>query len=164
MARRGLQPAEPTWRYPMTETPTLLRPIRRRGEDGFTLLELLVVLAIMGLLAAIVAPQVLKYLGSSRSQTAKVQVQNIGAALELYKLDVGRYPTQDEGLNALVTAPPTAAGWNGPYLQKATALKDPWAQPYLYRIPGQHGEVDVYTLGSDKAEGGTGEARDVGNW
>ena len=138
------------------------RPTRR--DAGFTLLEMLVVLAIMGLLAAIVAPQVLKYLGSSRTQTAKVQIQNIGAALELYRLDVGRYPTSEEGLQALVTAPSSAAGWNGPYLQKSTALKDPWDQPYLYRVPGQHGEVDVFSLGSDKAEGGTGEAKDVGNW
>lgn len=135
-----------------------------RGEAGFTLLEMLVVLAIMAMLAAIVAPQVLKYLGSSRTQTAKVQIQNITAALELYRLDVGRYPSTEEGLTGLVTAPSTATGWNGPYLQRATALKDPWDQPYLYRIPGQHGEVDVYSLGSDKAEGGTGEAKDVGNW
>lgn len=142
------------------------RPRRFAGnrEAGFTLLELLVVLAIMGLLAAIVAPQVLKYLGSSRTQTAKVQIQNVAAALELYRLDVGRYPTSEEGLNALVTAPSSASGWNGPYLQKASALKDPWDQPYLYRVPGQHSDVDVYTLGSDKAEGGVGEARDVGNW
>jgi general secretion pathway protein G len=137
---------------------------KTRREAGFTLLEMLVVLAIMGLLAAIVAPQVLKYLGSSRTQTAKVQIQNISSALELYRLDVGRYPTPDEGLKALVVAPSTAPGWNGPYLQKSSALNDPWGQPYLYRFPGQHGEVDVYTLGSDKAEGGTGEARDVGNW
>jgi general secretion pathway protein G len=125
---------------------------------------MLVVLAIMGLLAAIVAPQVMKYLGSSRTQTAKVQIQNITAALELYRLDVGRYPTSDENLKALVTAPATAPGWNGPYLQKPSALVDPWGQPYLYKIPGQHGEVDVYSFGSDKVEGGTGEARDVGNW
>jgi general secretion pathway protein G len=137
---------------------------RRRDDGGFTLLELLVVLAIMGLLAAIIAPQVLKYLGTSRTQTAKVQVQNVVAALELYRLDVGRYPTQQEGLAAVVAAPPAAAGWNGPYLAKTSALTDPWGQPYLYRIPGKHGEIDVYTLGSDKAEGGTGEAADVGNW
>ena len=141
-----------------------MTPTKPRSDAGFTLLELLVVLAIMGLLAAIVAPQVLKYLGSSRSQTAKVQIQNIDAAAELFRLDVGRYPTPEEGLTALVTAAPSAQGWNGPYLQKATALKDPWGQPYLYRAPGQHGEIDVYTLGSDKAEGGTGEAKDVGNW
>jgi general secretion pathway protein G len=125
---------------------------------------MLVVLAIMGLLAAIIAPQVLKYLGSSRSQTAKVQIQNVDAALQLFRLDVGRFPTQEEGLNALVTAPPTAPGWNGPYLQKSAALTDPWGTPYLYKVPGRHGEEDVYTLGSDKAEGGTGEAADVGNW
>ena len=137
---------------------------RRRGEGGFTLLEMLVVLAIMGLLAAIIAPQVLKYLGSSRSQTAKVQIQNVDAALQLFRLDVGRFPTQEEGLASLVTAPATAAGWNGPYLQKSSALNDPWSTPYIYRIPGKHGEADVYTLGSDKAEGGSGEAADVGNW
>ena len=137
---------------------------RRRDDGGFTLLEMLVVLAIMGLLAAIIAPQVLKYLGTSRTQTAKVQIQNVDAALQLFRLDVGRFPSQEEGLNALVTAPPTAPGWNGPYLQKAAALNDPWGNPYQYRIPGRHGEVDVYTLGSDRAEGGTGEAADVGNW
>ena len=137
---------------------------RRRDDGGFTLLEMLVVLAIMGLLAAIIAPQVLKYLGTSRTQTAKVQIQNVVAALELYRLDVGHYPTQEEGLNAVITAPPTAAGWNGPYLQRPSALNDPWGQPYLYRNPGKHGEIDVYSLGSDKQEGGTGEAADVGNW
>lgn len=138
--------------------------VRRRGERGFTLLEMLVVLAIMGLLAAIIAPQVLKYLGGAKTQSAKVQIQNIDAALQLFKLDVGRFPTQDEGLNAMVAAPPTAAGWNGPYLQKSSALTDPWGTAYQYRVPGKHGEVDVYSLGSDKAEGGTGEAADVGNW
>lgn len=137
---------------------------RRRGDAGFTLLELLVVLAILGLLAAIIAPQVIKYLGTSRTQTAKVQVQNVVAALELYRLDVGRYPTPQEGLKALVTAPATANGWNGPYLRKDSALVDPWGDVYLYRVPGQHGEVDVYSLGSDKQPGGTGEAQDVGSW
>jgi general secretion pathway protein G len=137
---------------------------RRRDDGGFTLLELLVVLAIMGLLAAIIAPQVLKYVGTSRTQTAKVQIQNVVAALELYRLDVGHYPTQDEGLAAVVTAPPNTPGWNGPYLQRQSALIDPWGQPYLYRNPGKHGEIDVYSLGSDKAEGGTGEAADVGSW
>jgi general secretion pathway protein G len=136
----------------------------RRGEGGFTLLELLVVLAIMGMLAAIIAPQVIRYLGTSRTQTAKVQIQNVMAALELYRLDVGRYPTGQEGLEALVTAPPTAPNWNGPYLKKDSALKDPWGVPYIYQIPGQHGEVDVFTLGQDQQPGGTGEAQDVGSW
>ncbi len=122
------------------------------------------VLAILGLLAAIVAPQVLKYLGSSRTQTARVQIQNVVSALELYRLDVGRYPTPQEGLAALVTQPASALGWNGPYLRQAGALNDPWGHPYRYGVPGKHGEIDVYTLGSDNAEGGTGEGQDVGNW
>jgi general secretion pathway protein G len=136
----------------------------RRREAGFTLLELLVVLAILGLLAAIIAPQVIKYIGTSKTQTAKVQIQNVVAALELFRLDVGRYPTPQEGLPALVTAPNSATGWNGPYLKKESALVDPWGNPYLYKVPGDHGEVDVFTLGSDKAPGGTGEAQDVGSW
>jgi general secretion pathway protein G len=137
---------------------------RRPDDGGFTLLELLVVLAIIGLLAAIIAPQVLKYLGSARTQTAKVQIQNVVSALELYRLDVGQYPTQEQGLNAVIAAPPNTPGWAGPYLTRPSALIDPWGQPYLYRNPGQHGEIDVYSLGSDKAPGGTGEAADVGNW
>jgi general secretion pathway protein G len=143
-------------------TPTLARP--RADDDGFTLLELLVVLAILGLLAAIVAPQALKYLGSSRSQTAKVQIQNISAALDLYRVDLGRLPTQEEGLKSLMTAPASAVGWNGPYLQKAAGLNDPWGEPYVYKVPGEHGPADVYSLGADKAEGGAGENADVGNW
>jgi len=138
---------------------------RHRPDDGgFTLLELLVVLAIIGLLAAIIAPQVLKYLGGARTQTAKVQIQNVVSALELYRLDVGQYPTQEQGLNAVLVAPPNTPGWSGPYLTRPSALTDPWGQPYLYRNPGQHGEIDVYSLGSDKAPGGTGEAADVGSW
>jgi len=141
-----------------------MRTSRRPGEHGFTLLELLVVLAIMGMLAAIIAPQVIRYLGSSKTSTAKVQIQYVMQSLELFRVDVGRYPTQQEGLEALVNPTPTAPNWNGPYLKKETALKDPWGNPYFYQIPGQHGEVDVYTLGNDKAPGGTGEAQDVGSW
>ncbi|HWA88831.1 MAG TPA: type II secretion system major pseudopilin GspG [Rhizomicrobium sp.] len=143
---------------------TKTRKKKSRLESGFTLLELLVVLAIMGMLAAIIAPQVIKYLGTSRTQTAKVQINNVMSALELFRLDVGRYPTQQEGLESLVVGPPTAQNWNGPYLKKDSALKDPWGTPYQYQIPGQHGEVDVFTLGQDKAPGGTGEAQDVGSW
>jgi general secretion pathway protein G len=135
-----------------------------RRDAGFTLLELLVVLAILGLLAAVIAPQVIKYLGSSRTQTAKVQIQNVVTGLELYRLDVGSYPTQDQGLKALVTAPAEAVGWNGPYLRKQSAINDPWGTPYIYKAPGEHGEVDVSSLGSDKAPGGSGEAQDVQNW
>lgn len=137
---------------------------RSRRDAGFTLLELLVVLAIMGLLAAIAGPQVLKYLGSSRVQAAKVQVQNLVSSLELFYLDVGRYPTEAEGLNALVAPAPSAPGWNGPYLRKAEALRDPWGNAYLYRNPGRMGRIDVFSLGSDGAEGGSGDAQDIGNW
>lgn len=133
-------------------------------RNGFTLLELLVVLAILGLLYAIVGPQVIKYLSSSKSQTASVQVKNVDAALKLLRLDAGRYPSAQEGLQALVTQPPGMADWRGPYLPNTAALTDPWGNPYRYAVPGKHGEVDVYTLGSDNAEGGSGEAQDHGNW
>jgi general secretion pathway protein G len=135
-----------------------------QGERGFTLLELLVVLAILGLLAAIVGPQVIKYLDSSKSQSARIQSKNIVAALNLFKLDASRYPTPEEGLQALVKQPPNVPSWNGPYLPEQSALIDSWGRPYLLRIPGEHGDVDVYTLGSDGQPGGTGEARDVGSW
>ena len=136
----------------------------KEREAGFTLLELLVVLAILGLLAAIVGPQVINYLGSSKSKTAAIQSKNIVASLNLFRLDAGRYPTADEGLGALVKAPATAPQWNGPYLPDQGALTDPWGNPYQMRLPGEHGEVDVFSLGSDHAVGGSGEAKDVGNW
>ena len=136
----------------------------RKNEDGFTLLELLVVLAILGLLAAIVGPQVIRYLGSSKTQTAQVQVRNIAASLQLYRLDIGRYPTNEEGLGALIKAPASATMWNGPYLPDSSAITDPWGKPYLLKSPGEHGELDVFSYGSDGTAGGSGEARDVGNW
>ncbi len=136
----------------------------RKGQAGFTLLELLVVLAILGLLAAIVGPQVIKYLGSSKAKTASVQARNVAASLELFRLDAGRYPTEAEGLSALMKAPPSVPIWNGPYLPQASALVDPWGNPYKFKVPGDHGEVDVFSLGSDNASGGSGEAKDVGNW
>ena len=133
-------------------------------QNGFTLLELLVVLAILGLLAAIVAPRVIRYLGSSCTQSASIQVKNIAAAMELYRLDAGRYPNAQEGIPALVKAPAGATVWNGPYLADKAALNDPWGKPYHYAIPGKHGEFDVLTYGADDREGGSGEDKDVGNW
>ena len=138
----------------------------QQGSDrnGFTLLELLVVLAILGLLYAIVGPQVIKYLSSSKSETAAVQVKNVDAAMKLLRLDAGRYPSNQEGLQSLVTQPAGMPGWRGPYLPNGAALTDPWGNTYRYTNPGKHGEIDVYSLGSDNAEGGTGEAKDLGNW
>jgi general secretion pathway protein G len=137
---------------------------RASCEAGFTLLELLVVLAILGLLAAIVAPQVLKYLGAARTTAARTQIQGIESAAEHFDADVGRYPSSEEGLEALVKQPAGVANWNGPYMKKDSGLTDPWGQKYIYANPGKHGDVDIYSLGADHAPGGTGEAADVGNW
>jgi general secretion pathway protein G len=123
-----------------------------------------VVLVIIGLLAAFVAPQVLKYLSKAKTDVAKAQIVNIVSILDLYKLEVGRYPDQQEGLEALVQQPPSAPRWNGPYLKKGDALIDPWGEMYQYRFPGEHGDYDLFTLGADRAVGGEGENQDVTNW
>jgi general secretion pathway protein G len=135
---------------------------RPRGDAGFTLVELLVVLAIIVLLAGIVAPQVLRYLGSARSEAATAQIRNIESALELFYIDNHRYPTDEEGLAALAEPIPELAGrWNGPYLRSAEALRDPWGNPYLYRSLGD--TVEIVSLGRDGAAEGEGEDRDVSN-
>ena len=136
---------------------------RGGSEAGFTLIELLIVLGILALLAGFAAPQVLRYLGKARTETAKIQINAISSAIELYALDNGGYPTQQAGLPALIQAPQGAARWSGPYLKKAEGLVDPWGRPYQYRLPGRAGPFDVFTLGRDNAAGGAGEDSDVTN-
>ena len=134
------------------------------GPGGFTLLELMVVLLILGLLTSIAAPRVAKYLRKAKSDTARIQVEALGSAVDSFNLDNGRFPNNEEGLKALIEHPQGLATWDGPYIKKQDSLIDPWGKPYLYRVPGRKGEFDVYTLGSDQREGGEGDARDVGNW
>lgn len=140
----------------------VFRAAQVRRTSGFTLIELLVVLVILTLLAGLVGPKVLDQLGGAKSKTAKVQISEIEQSLDLFKLDVGRYPTDAEGLRALVDRPATAGGWNGPYLKKGLP-SDPWGAAYLYKIPGRHGGPDVFSLGADAKPGGDGENADVYN-
>ena len=129
------------------------------------MLELLVVITILGALAAVVGVVAINQLGRARSDTAKLQIDSISTGLELFYLDYGRYPTQDEGLTALIEAPGEAEKWRGPYLQKKEkAITDPWGRVYLYRSPGQHGKFDLYSLGADNTEGGEDEDSDVTSW
>ena len=139
-------------------------PANRAAEAGFTLVELLVVLVILVLLASLVGPRVVGYLGTSRVKTAKVQIESLGSAIELYRIDNGRYPTTEEGLKALVQAPGGVDGWKGPYLTKKDVPNDPWNRPYHYRSPGQHGPFDIFSLGADNQVGGTGENEDITSW
>lgn len=136
---------------------------RKRREAGFTLVELLVVMVILVLLASLIGPRVIGYLGSSRTKTAQLQIESFRSSLELFHLDVGRYPTSTEGLNVLVQRPPGLAGWNGPYLTKSTLPPDPWGRPYLYKAPGKNGPFDIYTFGRDGKQGGADEDADVGS-
>lgn len=135
-----------------------------RRQRGFTLLELLVVLGIIAMLAGIVGPQVMKHMGASKTKAARVQIEDLAAALDMYKLDEGRYPTSQQGLAALVEKPAEAKRWNGPYLRKDKIPQDPWNQDYHYVFPGQHGKFDLYSFGADEKEGGEGEDQDINSW
>ncbi len=130
---------------------------------GFTLLELLVVLVIIGLLVGYVAPRYFSQVGKSEVKAARAQIKSLEDALDQYRLDVGRYPTSEQGLAVLFTQPAGEARWQGPYLKKAVP-NDPWGNPYQYKQPGEHGEYDLLSLGKDGQPGGTGEAADIGNW
>lgn len=139
---------------------------RTRSFRGFTLIELLVVLLILGLIAGLAGPQVMNYLGESKAKAAKLQIEEFGSSLDLYKLDMGRYPDGQEGLQALVQAPvgQGAERWRGPYLRKKSVPKDPWGTDYQYAAPGRHGHYDIISFGADGREGGEGDNKDVVSW
>jgi general secretion pathway protein G len=136
----------------------------RRRTGGFTLVEILVVITIIGLIMALVGPRVLNYLGEAKVKAAKIQIESFGSALDLFYLDAGRYPSSSEGLAALAQRPGGATAWNGPYLKGGVVPKDPWGHPYIYRAPGEHGPYDIVSYGADGQEGGTGTAADVVSW
>jgi general secretion pathway protein G len=134
---------------------------RRSGEAGFTLVEILVVITIIGLIMAIVGPRVLNYLGESKVKAARIQIESLGSALDLYYLDMGRYPNSSDGLAALVQRPGNAEEWNGPYLKGGVVPNDPWGHAYLYRSPVEHAPYEIVSYGSDGQEGGAGTAADI---
>lgn len=141
-----------------------MKRFKNRKETGFTLLELLVVLGIIAMLAGIVGPQVMKHMGESKVKAAKVQIEDLAATLDMYKLDLGNYPTSEEGLKALIESPDSAKRWNGPYLRKSKIPLDPWQNEYKYVFPGEHGKFDLLSLGADGREGGEGEDKDINSW
>ena len=145
--------------------PPVLRAQRRSqrhlAQQGFTLVEMLVVITIIGLIMGLIGPRVLNYLSESKVKAAKIQLQSFSSALDLFYLDAGRFPSTAEGLGALVQATPGVAGWNGPYLKGGVVPSDPWNAAYVYRSPGEHGPYDIMSYGSDGQEGGSGTAGDI---
>jgi general secretion pathway protein G len=133
----------------------------RAGEAGFTLVEMLVVITIIGLIMGLIGPRVLNYLNESKVKAAKIQMQSFSGALDLFYLDAGRYPSTSEGLAALVQRTPGVAAWNGPYLKGGAVPNDPWSHGYIYRAPGQRGPYEIISYGSDGQEGGSGIAADI---
>jgi general secretion pathway protein G len=133
-------------------------------RGGFTLIELMVVMIILGLLAALVVPKMFGKLGKAKTNAAFTQIELFGTALDSFRLDVGRYPTTAEGMEALITQPSGAEEWNGPYLKKIEVPLDPWNNPYNYESPGKYSDYDLYSYGADKTEGGEGENQDIVSW
>jgi general secretion pathway protein G len=133
----------------------------RLGQQGFTLVEMLVVITIIGLIMGLIGPRVLNYLSESKFKAAKIQLQSFGSALDLFYLDAGRFPSTAEGLTALVQRTPGLAAWNGPYLKGGNVPNDPWNHSYVYRAPGEHSPYEIVSYGSDGQEGGTGIAADI---
>ncbi len=140
-----------------------MRLLPARHYAGFTLLELLVVMVILGLLVGYVAPKYFAQIGKSEVKATKAQIESLGKALDMYRLDTGHYPTTEQGLAALNTRPQNEPQWGGPYLKKSVPV-DPWGEPYVYKYPGEKGEFDLFSLGKDKRPGGEGENADIGNW
>ena len=137
------------------------RRSRVHGQRGFTLVEMLVVITIIGLIMSLVGPRVLNYLGESKVKAAKIQIQSFSSALDLFYLDAGRYPSTSEGLAALVKPAAGLATWNGPYVKGGVLPNDPWGKPYIYRSPGERSAYEIVSYGSDGQEGGTGAAADI---
>ena len=133
----------------------------RQNEQGFTLVEMLVVITIIGLIMGLIGPRVLNYLSESKVKAAKIQLQSFGSALDLFYLDAGRFPSTAEGLTALVQRTPGVSAWNGPYLKGGNVPNDPWNNPYIYRSPGERSPYEIMSYGSDGQEGGTGIAADL---
>jgi general secretion pathway protein G len=134
------------------------------SQSGFTLIELMVVMIILGLLAALVVPKMFGRVGEAKQKAAAAQIELLGTALDSFRLDVGRYPTSSEGLQALLSMPTEAETWNGPYLKKQEVPLDPWKYEYHYESPGSHGDYDLYTYGRDNVTGGEGEDTDIVSW
>jgi general secretion pathway protein G len=137
----------------------------KKSQVGFSLIELMIVLVILGLIAGVVGPQAMKYLGKGKTKSAKIQIENISSALDMYRLEVGSYPSTSQGLKALAEAPSEARGWSGPYLKKGNVPKDPWKNAYQYKRVNNNGHpYELYSMGADGVKGGTDDDADLSLW